>query len=60
VEKRSFEQMKEYLKKGFLLTASSKEDSDVLVSKHSYCILDCKENVGFRFIKIRNPHGVSM
>lgn len=59
-ELKAFKEMKENLGRGFVLTASSKEDAEVLVSFHSYSILDVKENQGFRFIKIRNPHGTSM
>jgi hypothetical protein len=42
-ELKAFKEMKENLSRGFVLTASSKEDSEVLVSFHSYCILDLKE-----------------
>ncbi|EGR27039.1 hypothetical protein IMG5_202770 [Ichthyophthirius multifiliis] len=58
----AFIQMKNVLKKGFILTVSSKIEAQDLISKHSYTIFDLKEVLNkqgkmVKMLKIKNPLG---
>ncbi|KRX10450.1 hypothetical protein PPERSA_08752 [Pseudocohnilembus persalinus] len=54
-------QIREGLNKQFVLTASSKENSQNMNNKHCYGILQIKEinyqGKKYKFVQIRNPHG---
>ena len=51
----AWEKMKEAVVKKFVLTVSSKANSEEMTSKHCYSIMNIWENGKNKFVKIRNP-----
>lgn len=61
-EQKACNEIRLALEKKYVLTASSKENSEDMVSRHCYAILDYKQvknkqSQAVNFIKIRNPYG---